>query len=351
MVTGPGSFLSAIMKARPHLHCHPPVQSSHLVCLIANACHENVDQPQSQIMVEFYKRLWAVSGPVQILLIILSLSIAGLAAVPLQLQKDIVNGLTAGISGHKLLLLGAAYLAASIINCALKFAMQYRSSTLSESVIKRIRAKILEDATDANQSSSVGRGRLVTMVAAEAEKVGSFAGEAISTPVLQLGTLLSVISFVTVTQPYLGLLILGIILPQALIVLTLQKYINQKVAARVKVLRQATNQIGSEDLEKIQQAVLDDFEKIFLTRCQIFKLKLSMKFVNSLIFGFGIVAILMLGGFLVLEGKSDVGTLVASLTAMKSVNQPWHELIAFYRQLSAVRVGFDLLLQAMPQSK
>ena len=47
-------------------------------------------------MFSLYAAIWRVSGGRQIVLILLSIAIAGLAAVPLSFQKDIINELTAG---------------------------------------------------------------------------------------------------------------------------------------------------------------------------------------------------------------------------------------------------------------
>jgi ABC-type bacteriocin/lantibiotic exporter with double-glycine peptidase domain len=93
--------------------------------------------------------------------------------------------------------------------------------------------------------------------------------------------------------------------------------------------------------------VLEDFNKIYEARRKIFIFKLSAKFVLNAINGLGITGILLLGGWLVLEDKTSVGVLVAALSGMERISQPWRELITFYRDLSAVRVKFHLLLPAL----
>ena len=62
----------------------------------------------------------------------------------------------------------------------------------------------------------------------------------------------------------------------------------------------------------------------------------------------GTAGILVLGGWLVLKGKTDIGTVVAALTGLARISQPWRDLITFYRNLSAVRVKYDLLIAALP---
>ncbi len=187
------------------------------------------------------------------------------------------------------------------------------------------------------------------MIAAEAEEVGKFAGAAIATPVMQAGILVSVVAFIAVNQPYLGLFAMGVVLPQALIVILLQKHINARIAERVKALRLATNRIVAEDIKEAEQAILSDFDTVYEARRRIYLFKQSSKFALNAINGIGTAGVLVLGGWLVLEGRADIGIVVAALMGLGRIAQPWRELIAFYRELSAVRVKFHLLLPALPR--
>ena len=138
------------------------------------------------------------------------------------------------------------------------------------------------------------------------------------------------------------------ILPQALIVIFTQRQVNRRVAERVRLLRHATDQVTREDATRAAEAATADFDAIYETRRGIFFWKLSTKFALSAIGGTGTVGILMLGGWLVTQGKSDVGMVVAATMGLARLQQPWTLLIAYYRQVSAVRVKFDLLRAARP---
>jgi ABC-type bacteriocin/lantibiotic exporter with double-glycine peptidase domain len=65
----------------------------------------------------------------------------------------------------------------------------------------------------------------------------------------------------------------------------------------------------------------------------------------------GTAGLLVLGGFLVINGRTDVGTVVAALSGLTRMNEPWRELIAFYRELSIERIKLDLLLSFQSGSK
>jgi len=300
---------------------------------------------------QLYLAIWRVSGRRQLVLIALSIAIAALAALPLKFQQEIVNTLTDGeATAQTLFLLGAGMMGAILVSLALKWLMGLRSGVLGEDIIRLLRQRLYRD-TNRNQREpgSIQTGTLTTAISAEAEELGKFAGSAYSEPVVQIGTLISVIGFIASTQPGLGAIALAMIAPQVLLVLFTQGQINTLVARRVHILRQATSQIGADDANAVVQAVLEEFDDIFETRRRMFVWKLSTKFLLSTINGAGTVAVLMLGGWMVLQGRTDVGTVVAATLGLARLQAPTAFLIAFYRQVSANRVKFELLREILPR--
>lgn len=296
-------------------------------------------------MLQLYAAIWRISGRRQIILILLSIAIAALAAVPLNFQKDIVNLLTEGqLDSGKLYWMGAGMMGAILLSLLLKWVMGFRSGVLGEDIIRLIRRLLLVGPENPTAPvPEVPVGTLSTAISAEAEELGKFAGSAFSEPVVQIGTLISVIGFIASTQPGLGMIALAMIVPQVVVVLISQSKVNELVARRVRVLRGATNKLTEEDLKQAEEAVLADFDAIFETRRTMFIWKLSAKFILSTINGAGTVMVLMLGGYLVLQERTDVGTVVAATMGLSRIQGPTAFLIAFYRQVSANRVKFDLL--------
>jgi ABC-type multidrug transport system fused ATPase/permease subunit len=303
-------------------------------------------------MLELYRRIWRATASAQVVLVALSLAVAALAAVPLQYQKDIINGLAGDMDQHELLWLGVQFLGVLVLSAAVKFLLGYRTSILCESTIRLIRTRLCLNQGNEREPSvnaPIPPGTLANMIAAESEEVGKFAGAAISTPVMQLGILVSVVVFIAVNQPFLGLLALGVVLPQALIVIVLQKHINARIAERVTALRRATDRVVAEDIKKVEQAVLSDFDAVYEARKRIYLFKQSSKFALGAINGIGTAGVLVLGGWLVFDGRADIGIVVAAMAGLNRIAQPWRELITFYRELSAARVKFYLLLPALPR--
>ncbi|SHF27230.1 ABC transporter transmembrane region [Ruegeria intermedia] len=298
-------------------------------------------------MLRLYAAIWRASAKRQIILILLSLAVAALAAAPLEFQRDIINHLTSdAVEKASLLWMGAGMLGVILLSLALKWLLGYRAGTLGEDMIRLIRRLLLTRANDVDEADEdVGKGTLTTAISAEAEELGKFAGGAFTDPVVQIGTLVSVIGYISSTQPWLGLIALSMIAPQNAIVLISQRKVNRFVAERVRILRSATDHLTTEDLERVTRDIHDQFDAIYETRRRMFLWKLSAKFALSVINGAGTVGVLMLGGWLVLNGKTDVGTVVAATSGLARIQGPTAFLIAFYRQVSANRIKFELMLE------
>ncbi len=296
-------------------------------------------------MIQLYKAIWHATGRRQILLILLSLGIAGLAAFPLDYQKNIVNGLTeASLTFSELLELCAAMGGFILLSLAMKWLLGYRSSLLGEDITRKIRHRICAMSRSDVENEFASGGTLATMVSAEAEEVGKFTGSAISEPLLQAGTLVAVIGYIAVNQPVLGLIALSMILPQVIIVFAVQGRVNALISSRVKILRGSSNKIV--DTAQGLEAISSDFDEIYEKRSSMFLWKQSSKFFLSAINGAGTVSVLLLGGWQVLEGNTDVGTVVAATAGLARIQGPTNYLISFYRQVSATTVKFDLLRDA-----
>ncbi len=301
-------------------------------------------------MWDMYKAIWQVSGGRQIILIVLSLAVAALAAVPLSFQKSIVNELTDGaLDATHLFQLGAGMIGVILLSLALKWLVSYRSGVLGEDIVRLLRQRIFDRTVGWVQEAgdATPKGTLSTAVSAESEELGKFTGGAFSDPVVQIGTLVSVIGYIASSQPGLGLIALTVIAPQVVLVLLTQRKVNALVAERVRVLRRATNQMILSGADAEMQSILDDFDTIFETRRRMFVWKLSTKFIISALNATGTVGVLMLGGWLVLNGKTDVGTVVAATIGLGRIQAPTAFLIAFYRQVSATRVKFELLREVL----
>ena len=82
------------------------------------------------------------------------------------------------------------------------------------------------------------------------------------------------------------------------------------------------------------------FEIIYLARLAVFKLKFGLKFVISALQSVAVFVLLFFGGIMVINGKTEIGIVVAFISGLDRVLEPWREMIAFVRSTSAARIQF-----------
>jgi ABC-type multidrug transport system fused ATPase/permease subunit len=306
-------------------------------------------------MHELYEYVWRSSSRQQIVLIVLAVIAAVLATAPLELQRHIINTLAGRERADRLAWLCGGYLAAALAIGGLKYAVNIRSSRLGESMIRSLREKIFDSSSTISRGETLGEtatdssGTVVTMISTEAEAVGKFVGDCISTPIVQAGTLLSVLIYMLYTEPRLGLIVLFIAVPQLVVVPLIQRRINVRTRERVRTLRRAGDLVADnmrgdgESGSSVESQVGAAFGAIYDLRLHVFRLKFGLKFLVSGLQSVGVFALLFAGGIMVLNGKTEIGIVVAFISGLDRVLDPWRELIAFVRSTSAAKVQFDLI--------
>jgi ABC-type multidrug transport system fused ATPase/permease subunit len=302
-------------------------------------------------MRELYDYVWRSSASQQIVLIVLAAIAAVLATAPLELQRHIINTLAGHERVERLGWLCGGFLIASLAIGGLKYTVNIRSARLGESMIRSLRGQIFDAGSTVMRSETATdtSGTVVTMISTEAETVGKFVGDCISTPIVQAGTLLSVLSYMLYTEPLLGLVVLFIAVPQLVIVPLIQRRINAQTRERVRTLRRAGDLVvenmrsGGESGGSLKSQLDTAFRTIYALRLHVFRLKFGLKFLVSVLQSSGVFALLFAGGIMVLNGKTEIGIVVAFISGLDRVLDPWRELIAFVRSTSSARVQFDLI--------
>jgi ABC-type multidrug transport system fused ATPase/permease subunit len=307
-------------------------------------------------MRELYAYVWRSSASQQIVLIILAIIAAVLASAPLELQRHIINTLAGHEKMERLGWLCGGYLIAALAIGGLKYIVNIRSSGLGEFMIRSLREDVLRSSSSSanpnvtpDETRQSRSGALVTTISSQAEAVGKFVGDCISTPIVQAGTLLSVLSYMLYTEPRLGVVVLFIAVPQLLVVPMIQRRINVHVRERSHTLVRAGDLMVEPALgdgsyaDSTGSEISRAFETIYLARLAVFKLKFGLKFLISALQSTAVFVLLFAGGIMVLNGKTEIGIVVAFISGLDRVLEPWREMIAFLRSTAAARVQFDLI--------
>ena len=61
----------------------------------------------------------------------------------------------------------------------------------------------------------------------------------------------------------------------------------------------------------------------------------------------GVAAALAIGGWYVLQGRIEVGTVVAFVSGLAKVNDPWGDVVNWFRDMTINRVKYRLISSAM----
>ena len=280
------------------------------------------------------------SGRHQIALALLAAGVFGLSSVPLELQRRIVNDAIKNGATETIFWLAAAYAGVALLEQALKFALNLYRAWVSEDATRGLRRTLEDIQEDAGDAGAAGKH--AAMAVAEAEPIGGFVGMAISEPLLQAGILLSVMGYMAWLEPWTLLLSVGYLLPQALFVPPLQQAINRRAEDRIKTLRRVSGDI-------VETGTPDDgrVERVFELNMGIYKLKYGMNVGMNLMYAFAVAVALGVGGWFAIEGRIDVGTVVAVVSGLGKLKDPWSDLVSWGRELSVDSVKYRLFVDAV----
>jgi ABC-type multidrug transport system fused ATPase/permease subunit len=263
------------------------------------------------------------SGVHQLGLAALSAAVFGLSAVPLELQRRIVNDAIKNGATRTILWLAIAYAGVAVLEQGFKLALNVYRGWVSEDAVRTLRRTLHDaDGRMAVTDDADEVGTHTAMVVAEAEPIGGFVGVAISEPLLQTGILVSVIGYMTYLEPWTLVLCAAFLLPQMLFVPPMQQAINRRAGERIKTLREVSG--GIVDTGAPADAGI---QRVFALNMGIYKIKYSMNLAMNLMYAFAVAVALGGGGWLAVAGRIDVGTVVAVVAGLGKLNDPWGDLV------------------------
>jgi ABC-type bacteriocin/lantibiotic exporter with double-glycine peptidase domain len=298
----------------------------------------------------------------QIVICVLACIVAALETVPLEFQRRIVNEAIDRRDLHLLTVLGAGFLAATLIQSALKYTLRVYGGAVSEDVILHARRRLFNIAVwplrhagrnRETQTPQPRTGRAVSVIGPEMDDVGSFVGESLAEPLVQFGTFVGLLGYMLVVDPLLAVVSLALFAPQILLLPWVQRQINRLTRLRVNLSR-AMGDAVAEAIETAETegparsarfgAVEATFQNRLVeirdTRVRLFRWQYAGKVLVNLFSHLGPLTVLMFGGYLVIEGRTTLGIVVAFVSGFERLAEPARELSAFYQLVSMTRVEF-----------
>ena len=305
-------------------------------------------------MKELYRYIWKVSGRQQVLLSMLAAGLFLVQLAPLELQRRIINDATARADFRTIGWLCAAYVLVVIVQGGLKLATNVYRGSVSEAANQRLRLEVKQLAKPGEAAGPAPRkegGVAISIIVSEVEVVGGFIGSSFSEPVLNAGILLSVLGYMLYTQPLLALVAVALFVPQFLFIPLLQKAINERTESRIRTMRAMSvdivNEAAAHDGVREAKTFRKRVAEVYRLNMEIFYRKYGMSFLMNLLQHLGTIGILAFGTWLLLHGKTQMGTIVAFISGINRMNDPWSDLVNFFRDLTNAVIRYRLIVGAI----
>ncbi len=298
---------------------------------------------------DLYRFIWRTSGRSQIVLALLAIVTLLLDLVPLELQRRIVNEALQRRALGMLVQLAVLYAVVALVQGATKLALNLYQAAVSERANRRLREAagraVLAEREDHRRPEREGVG--ISIIVSEVESVGGFVGSALSDLVLHGGVLVTVFGYLLILQPWMGLVGLLLFGPQLLFVPVLQTAINQRTARRIKILRALSVDVVKEAAdatpERDARGFARDIKRVYDLNMQIFRRKFGMNFLMNLLQHAALAGILLIGGIFVIRGQTEIGTVVAFLSGLNRINDPWGDVVNYFRDLTNAGVKYRMI--------
>ncbi|MGH7055195.1 MAG: ABC transporter transmembrane domain-containing protein, partial [Stellaceae bacterium] len=257
-----------------------------------------------------------------------------------------------------LMVLCGLYLALVLINGQFKLHLNVRRGRVGERMLRRLRYQLFERVLryPLRQFDRTQTGEIVAMVTAELEPVGGFIGEAFALPIAQGGTLLTILVFMFVQNPFLGAAAVALYPLQGYLIPKLQRQIRTLGRRRVRMVRHLADNIGEAIAARVEIRTNDGapyqlagfaahLGDIYDVRIDIYNRKYFVKFLNNLINRITPFFFYFIGGYFVIRHQLSLGALVAILAAYEHLASPWKELLDYYQNQQDVGIKYEQVIE------
>ncbi len=294
----------------------------------------------------------------QALLLLVILVTVFARVLPLEMQKRIVNEAIRFGEIQLLFLYCGLYLAAVLIATGLKYLISALQNLIGEQALADMRKALYHHilTLPLNFFRKTQPGLVVSSLVTELASAGSFVGMAIGVPVASVLTLFAFAGYLIWLNPLLAGISLSIY-PLVLILLPrLQQQANKANKRRVDTTRTLSGKIGEaisgiHEIQgngsyRIENRRYDKMiDKLYKIRITWNLYKFSVKSVNNFFNNLSPFLVFIVGGYLAIKGRLDLGALVAFISAQEKIYDPWKELVEFYQVYQDASVRYKRTME------
>ncbi|MDK1374195.1 MULTISPECIES: ABC transporter transmembrane domain-containing protein [unclassified Sinorhizobium] len=252
-----------------------------------------------------------------------------------------------------LLALSLVFLLLVIINGLFKFYINTYKGRLGERLLRRIRFELVDRVLRFPPShfKRVKPAEISTMIKDEVEPLGGFTGDAFVQPALLGGQALTALIFILLQSLWLGLVAAFIVAIQAVIIPRMRRRLlvlgrerqltARELSGRVSEIVDGIGTIRGHDTSNYERAdIAARLGRIFKIRYDLYQWKFLVKFLNNFLAQVTPFLFYSIGGYFALQGRLDIGQLVAVIGAYKDLPGPLKELIDWDQARQDVQVKY-----------
>lgn len=254
--------------------------------------------------------------------------------------------------------LSGVFLLLVVINGLFKFYINTYKGQLGERMLRRMRFELIDRVLRFPHAhfKRVKSSEIASMVKDEVEPMGGFIGDAFVAPAFLCGQALTAMVFILAQNMWLGLIAAGIVVLQVFIIPRLRRRLIVLGKQRQLTARELAGRIGEivdgiaavhvNDTSNYERAdVSARLGRIFDIRYEIYQRKFAVKFLNNFLAQLTPFLFYAVGGYFALQGRLDIGQLVAVISAYKDLPGPIKELIDWDQQRLDVEVKFTQVIE------
>ncbi len=291
--------------------------------------------------------VWRASGVHQFYVGSLAIALALLNFAPIDLQRRIVDEAIASGDVKALLLLGILYLALVVMQGVMKYALLVYQGWVGESAVKTARDQLAIVASGRPSRGGATSGQTVNVIGREIDNVGGFIGTSISEFVVNLTLLILVAGYMLYIQPVIALVSAVFLVPQVLLARYMQADLNTLVERQVGLVRRLGDETVTQAASKSKTTGLEfrTIRAIFRNRIRFYFFKYGLKTLLSVANAMGTLVVLIVGGYLVIQGKTTIGVIVAFVSGFERISGPLRDLLNFYREYEQAKVQLQMIVK------
>ncbi len=257
-----------------------------------------------------------------------------------------------------LLALSFSFLALVCVNGLFKFYINTYKGRLGERMLRRLRYDLVDRVLrfPTNQFRRVKASEIASMVKDEVEPFGEFIGDAFVMPVFLGGQALIAFVFILLQNVWLGLLAVGVIIFQMILIPILRRRVLELGRMRQLTARQLSGRIGEvvdgitavhvNDTSNLERAEISSrLGRIFDIRYELYQRKFFVKFINNFLAQLTPFLFYVIGGYFAIRGTLDIGQLVAVIAAYKELPSPINGLIVWDQKRVDINIKYAQIVE------